>query len=314
MELPDELKGLYKHWSVHAQHQAEPVEITNFANASLLSDILWLIQERMAIWERKILGESPPFTSDPILSKYRFCNIYRELDRQTIEFHTLLNSYRDDFSLWLLNMFFCRMVARPKTIQQVGLLNFSEENNKKVYQRLLELEKPKYGTPYVFPISVIQKSPFPTREQFLCFYLPLVIPLVAQEIQRWQNFSVFSAVKKILPIFKFKLQFLWTEVLIDTAYQYPEKLDLFSKFPIGPGAISTLQKIDSNMDPSVLAVKLSRIPINTNLTHNGAVLHLSAENWEGIACEYRKYSNLKQNKGRKRLFKSVQLKSAKVLQ
>jgi hypothetical protein len=35
----------------------------------------------MLIWERRQRNEKPPYTEDYILTKYRFCNIYRELER-----------------------------------------------------------------------------------------------------------------------------------------------------------------------------------------------------------------------------------------
>jgi len=76
--------------------------------------LLWFINERVQIWEKKTSGKELPYTNDSILSHYRFCNIFRELDRQTIEIHSQLNPLRDDFPLWLLNMFYARMVARPE--------------------------------------------------------------------------------------------------------------------------------------------------------------------------------------------------------
>lgn len=41
--------------------------------------------ERHMIYVRRQSGESAPWTKDPILRSYRFCNIYREIDRVTQE-------------------------------------------------------------------------------------------------------------------------------------------------------------------------------------------------------------------------------------
>lgn len=41
---------------------------------------------RQEIMIRRACGESPPWTRDPVLSKYRFCNVFREDDRTTVWF------------------------------------------------------------------------------------------------------------------------------------------------------------------------------------------------------------------------------------
>lgn len=305
MELPNNLKSLYRHWDFHVNPNI-PVNSENpFKDQELFKDISWFIKERISIWNTKIAGLAPPYTKDPILSTYRFCNIFRELDRQTIEFHTLLNPLRNNFSLWLLNMFYCRMVARTETIRNVGLLSFDSKENKELYERLVNSSRPRFGTPYVFPISVIYRSNTPTRERFIAEYLPSIMKVIADEISQWNRKSVYEGVECILSHFKYNLRFLWTEVLIDASYQFPQYVDLFGRFPVGPGSLPTMKKINSKKDPSLLVTDLSSLQIDTNLTFNGKQLRLSAENWEGIGCEFRKYTNLKAGKGRKRIYRTT---------
>lgn len=298
MEIPDELKSLYRHWKAHSK--LEPTGST----AVLPNKLIWFITERMSIWEQKYRDAKPPFTNDKALQKYRFCNIYRELDRQTTEIHTQLNGLRNDFPLWLLNVAFHRFVCKPETILKVGLLNFDADNNQQVYEKLIALPKPKYGTPYVFPISVIQKSAFPTREKFFCYYLPKTIPSVAEELEKFNNITVNEALKRLLPTFGFNFRFHWTEILIDIAYQYPNLIDLYKDFYVGPGALPTAQAINPELTPSevvdsCVGTELKNFPY---LTFEDLPIKLSAENWEGIFCEYRKYTNLKEGKGRKRIY------------
>ena len=244
MELPEKLKTLYRHWQHHTRSGKNLTQLQIFKEEELLSDIKSFIRERMSIWKKKHAGEAPPFTTDPILASYRFCNIFREFDRQTIEYHMILNPLRSDFPLWLLNLFYCRMVARPETVRGVGLLSFDQAKNNALHERLIAHPRPRYGTPYVFPVSTIMRSQTPTRELFITQHLPRVMNAVAEEIKSWQRGSVADGVERILPIFGFNLKFLWTEVLIDVAYQYPEKIDLFKRFPVGPGALPTLKRIN----------------------------------------------------------------------
>ncbi|HEX8591601.1 MAG TPA: nucleotide kinase domain-containing protein [Candidatus Paceibacterota bacterium] len=303
MELPSNLKRLYRHWPLQVcREEGAPLE-TVIHQKDLREHISWFVRERLSIWEKKTAERAPPYTKDKVLANYRFCNVFREFDRQTIAFHTLLNPLRDDFPCWLLNMFYCRMVARPETVEVAGLLSFDEVENVRVYERLMTVPRPRYGTPYVFPVSVILKSTTPTRELFLTRRLSALMPAVSRLIQEWKGKPVYEGIEEILPLFGFNLRFLWTEVLIDVAYQFPDRVDLFKRFPVGPGALPTFGKIDSGKDPSELAALLGATNFSTRLTYDQKPLCLSAENWEGIGCEYRKYTNLLIGKGRRRVYK-----------
>lgn len=303
MEIPEKLKNLYRHWDYHTSFKPMPdLRIQSLAKTDLLKDICWFVNERIEIWKKKTSGKPSPFTTDPILAKYRFCNIFREFDRQTIEFHELLNPLRGNFMLWLMNIFLCRMIARPETIRIVGLFSGNEKEDETFFRRLCESPRPRFGSAYIFPISTIQKSKTPTRELFLAEHLPKVIGAVAKEIKSWKKKSVYDGVQAVLPIFGFNHSFLWTEVLIDTAYQFPEYIDLYARFPIGPGSMPTMRSIDFATDPSVLVQELCSVKMDLSLTFKGKPLQLSSENWEGIGCEYRKYKNLKAGGGRKRIY------------
>jgi hypothetical protein len=166
----------------------------------------------------------------------------------------------------------------------------------------MNASRPRFGTPYVFPVSVILRSENPTRELFIANYLPHIIPAIAEEIRTWKQMSIYEGVQKIIPIFGYNLKFLWTEVLIDVAYQFPEYINLFERFPVGPGALPTLKRINVTEEPSVLARTLSSLDVHTGVTFEHKPLRLSAENWEGVACEFRKYTNLRAGKGRKRKY------------
>lgn len=302
MEVPTRLRKLYKHWENHSQSRKNTPP--GSFSVALVSEIESFATERMRIWELKQKGRQRPYTKDSVLDQYRFCNIYRELDRQTIEIHGMLKDIEDDFPLWLLNVAFIRFVCKPETVRDVGLLSFDKAQNKKVYKKLLAHPRPKYGNAYVFPISVIQRSSYPTREEFFCYYLPKVIPEVAKLIQTFDNLSVVEALGRLLPVFGFNFRFHWTEILIDVAYQYPQHIDLYKQFPIGPGSAPTMKRL-SQGDPeltclSLLDVEMEEFPY---LEVGGKRVHLSAENWEGIGCEFRKYSNLSKGTGRVRRYR-----------
>jgi len=303
MEIPDGLKRLYKHWGKHCRED-EGADVVGYVDPVIFADMVNFGRERMKIWERRQRGERRLWTQDPTLNKYRFCNVYRELDRQTIEFHSLLARLRPNLALWMLNMMFCRGVCKLATVKSVGLLSLDVRWNRKVYNNLINLQRPKYGTAYVFPVSVLKKIGCRNREEFWCFYLPKKIKEMAALVAKLRDAAVLDTVDRLTEILGVNLRFHLTELLIDVAYQYPECIDLFIRFPIGPGAKPTLQRLNKDILAEDLVVLLAKyhVPDFPYLTFDDQRVGLSAENWEGLACEFRKYSNLKAGVGRRRLF------------
>ncbi len=78
------------------------------------------IAERHAIYEAKAAGYPKPWTNDPILQSYRFCNVYRELDTVT---QWIAKNWRDpnndDPDVWFA-MAVARFVNWPDTLAEIG--------------------------------------------------------------------------------------------------------------------------------------------------------------------------------------------------
>lgn len=53
---------------------------------TLVSEYFAYARERHAIHLRRAAGQPPPWTEDPVLQRYRFCNVFRELDKTTVWF------------------------------------------------------------------------------------------------------------------------------------------------------------------------------------------------------------------------------------
>lgn len=58
-------------------------------SATVEAFITWM-KERHGIWQRRELGMLRPWTEDPIMRKYKFTNVYRQLDRGTIALENLI--------------------------------------------------------------------------------------------------------------------------------------------------------------------------------------------------------------------------------
>lgn len=70
---------------------------------------LWYwMTERHLIWERRQKGLPKPWTKDPVLQQYRFCNVFRELDTTTI---WIRQHWREPYAQHK-NLWFAMAVAR----------------------------------------------------------------------------------------------------------------------------------------------------------------------------------------------------------
>lgn len=84
----------------------------------LTNEFFAFIKERHAIYERRQAGKPKPWTKDPILQQYRFCNIYRELDVVTIWIReNWREPYMDDPNLWFA-MVVARLLNRPDAMEE----------------------------------------------------------------------------------------------------------------------------------------------------------------------------------------------------
>ena len=88
---------------------------------SLNAEPLWdWIAERHRIYLKKMTGEPAPWTQDPALRQYRFCNVFRELDKVTV---WLRENWREPFAdsdyLWIA-MCLARQINWPETLAEVG--------------------------------------------------------------------------------------------------------------------------------------------------------------------------------------------------
>lgn len=83
-------------------------------------DLFNFIEERHAVYTRKQRGLPKPWTQDPILQNYRFCNVYRELDTVT---QWIAKNWRqphtNDPDVWFA-MAVARFVNWPDTLAEIG--------------------------------------------------------------------------------------------------------------------------------------------------------------------------------------------------
>lgn len=75
--------------------------------------------ERHNIWIQRSKGLPPPWTADPVLQQYRFCNVYRELDTVTMWIDANIRKpYAGHQHLWFM-LCMARRINLPATLAEI---------------------------------------------------------------------------------------------------------------------------------------------------------------------------------------------------
>ena len=77
------------------------------------------MRERHEIYVRRQKGQAAPWTVDPVLQTYRFCNVYRELDTVTIWVRqNIREPFADHPNLWFM-LCAARQINHPGTLAEL---------------------------------------------------------------------------------------------------------------------------------------------------------------------------------------------------
>jgi hypothetical protein len=105
----------------------------------LLDEFVSFVTERWAIHQRRLSGKPAPWTTDPILLKYKFTNVRREDDRVTRWLHEhWLRPHQDDLPSAVFAMCLARIVNLPSTMEALG---YPSTWNAKRFTRIMESRK-----------------------------------------------------------------------------------------------------------------------------------------------------------------------------
>lgn len=123
-------------------------------------DTYWrFISERQAIFMRRVVGDAPPWTEDPILQGYRFTNVYRASDRvsQYLIRHVLYEgsqSREEVFFRAILFRIFNRIETWEALQARLGVVSwqrFSFEAYAEILDRLHGSGERLYSAAYIMP-------------------------------------------------------------------------------------------------------------------------------------------------------------------
>ena len=88
-----------------------------------LTKLIWWILEREQIRRRKEQGMPKPWTEDPMLQQFRFCNVQREDDKVTRWIKTNWRDPKKDHPNLYIAMILARLINWPPALEDIGFPN-----------------------------------------------------------------------------------------------------------------------------------------------------------------------------------------------
>jgi len=273
-------------------------------------------RKRMEVWHRKeVLGEDPPWTDDEVLRKYKFINIYRELDHMTrfeASFASDLDSFREKLRWIVLFRHTISKHTAPYLFREGEDAELSEV--RRMYDEL---------KPREFVSTAIQFFPPPgmDRAEHIHDYGQVVerrIDHLAERISRAPTAEyVLKKLQQCLPrIGPFKSYEMYTSLTYMDEFPFEED----EVFVVGPGAVPAVREMfqDESLnekDSNVLPVGADRVaealknagfrwlPEDRALDTDAGPRKFTTRTFEDLLCEYRKYLNIKRGKHGMRRYK-----------
>jgi hypothetical protein len=273
--------------------------------------------ERQMIYHRKeVLRSPPPWTEDEVLSSYKFCNIFRELDAGT----KLIMEAKGASDLEMFVNIVCyRFFNRRDHFERIGWIDLSKWSNAGFVQRV---EAAKEQGPVFSDAYLVHGSHRDVADRIdwivqrgddLLARLREGTPAKPKKGETKASGS-YRVLKEIAGVGDFLAYQIW----LDCSYHGLHPFDGNDHVVIGPGSKWGLGLMMNLEDPkslkddwcvsAMVALREAQGDFFEELAKQGKVfMHdspLGLDAVEHALCEWRKHHNLKAGTGKKRLFRA----------
>lgn len=275
-----------------------------YCNEEALTDFWHFINERHKIFLKKTVGKPKPWTDDPILRDWKFCNVFRKYDTQSERLirNIILPHWNDDLSLMLFNIYAFRAfnwwptyanlasvmgrswLDRWNPEEAVSILDKWVIN---AYQKLTSgayMIRGREGMPKYESIVQTLDSIWRWKEYFAKWFVPNEINSM-QEVQKylmdcgfwgWGSFTTYQIVLDLTYT-------KWLENAID--------INTWCEF--GPGAIRGIREIYPDLPKNMMLQAAKGLLLDSPKFLEGHVPALTLQDVEFVCCELQKYRRIK---------------------
>ena len=267
------------------------------------AELFEFVHERHQIALRRKAGLPKPWTTDPILQKYRFCHVYREWDAVTTWLRTEWREpHHDDPDLWFAFVV-ARCVNSPDTLAEV---EFPVPWNRDAFLDVVGARK-RRGQRIFNPAYMISTSGREAADKATYLADYVFTPMWSQrQGLRPRVGDTLTAYHVLLGQLYGLASFLAAQVIADVKYVHPlsEAADHATFAASGPGSRRGLNRLmgypvkegwnEDNFRQTLLRV---REELNPRVLDAG-MPPLDAQDVQGSFCEIDKYWRAKTGEGR----------------
>ncbi|MCK5644846.1 MAG: hypothetical protein KAJ19_28865 [Gammaproteobacteria bacterium] len=277
--------------------------------AQRLKKFYWWISERHRIYLNKEAGKEWPWTSDEIMQTYKFTNVFRELDAETIKFHERI----DDLDLMpadkLYHMILFRAFNRAATYDMLTRgkrTHYTPAKMKRILHRNADRGKKIFTGAYIITNAGRSES----KIDLMCEAMGVHWRGRRKIHEEMMADGTMQGCTKILRAYPMQGPFTAYEVICDMRHQK----GMLDKAPdrrmwanLGPGARRGINRIvSSKKKPNVFHtteeyIVFMREMLKTSPKHRGKhVPPLEMREIEHSLCEFDKWLRVHNNEGRPR--------------
>lgn len=263
------------------------------------------VEERHRVYLRRVAGQPKPWTQNQILQRYRFCNVYRELDTVTrwIRKHWR-HLYGGEPDFWF-TMVVARLLNRPETLCRIDPLPWRPAKFVDTLQGLMNKGEQVFSPAYIVSTNgmSMQKVPYLAEH--------VLSPLWAKRQ------SMRPRVMETLASYHARLceeqglgSFMAAQVVADVKNEARSDLwhadDWWSWAAPGPGSLRGLNRVRGNggvkigYKPGEWLAGLHALQeaVNMRLAPEEGFRMFCAQDIQNCLCEYDKYERVRLGEGR----------------
>ncbi len=261
--------------------------------------------ERQEIFFRRLEGELPPYTSDPILSHYKFCNTYRASDRvsQFLIKEVIYSQQRSDADT-LFRIFLFRLLNKnttwmelEKRIEEISLTKFNTDHYASALENIRKTQ-PIYGNAFILCANKAFGFDQKHRNHLALLEQVFVKTNISNDLLGAKSLKDLFKTLRSLPLIG---DFMAYQIAIDMNYSEVFNFNENDFTIAGPGAIRGIKKCIEDPNGTTTEEIISYMVEHQDeefarlgLTFKnlgGRKLH--AIDCQGLFCETDKYSRVK---------------------
>lgn len=259
------------------------------------------VNERHRIYVRRAAGEPKPWTDDPILQRYKFTNVFRQLDRGTVWLtEHFIDPHRDDDpALLLFNIGWYRLFNWTGTGELLGYRRAWQPK-----RIIAKLKAAQTAGDQVFTGAHIVYGGGKGESK--------IDAVVASATQLWTDRRVICRTARfwraLMPVFGTLRElpgiggFIAYEIVSDLRWTpiLQDAWDINTWANVGPGAMRGLRRLDPAIKPSVALHAMRRLLERSEACTEQHVPKMELRDIEHSLCEFDKYCRVKFGEGRPR--------------